>query len=218
VVDRIIITAIDADPTEPELRFVRAGRQTLGRVRRHLIDELALRVGDAVDDATRSALADAHRLTDLRVKAIRSLSRAAASSARLAARLARGGGDAHEIESVIAELKYEGILSDEDTARRIATDALRKSPVGRAHLAALLLRRGFDETTLERVLNAVLETQDEHRDALRAAERCLRGLHALPREVAARRLSGRLARRGFSEDAIAEAVAACLGESDVDSV
>ncbi|MDP7069920.1 MAG: RecX family transcriptional regulator [Phycisphaerales bacterium] len=212
--DTVVITAIDVDPSEPGLRLVMAGTRLLGRVQRQLIETTSIRVGDVVDDATRFLLDEAHRLTELRLKAIRSLSRAPASSARLAERLVRGGGDPDDVGTVLGALAEEGILDDLDTARRTAADALRSGPVGRRRLTAVLRKRGFEATVTEHALEEVLATRDAHRDVQEATQRCARDLQSLPRDTAARRLAGRLARRGFADEDVSDAVEAWLAEHD----
>ncbi|MCP4759647.1 MAG: hypothetical protein GY894_01850 [Planctomycetes bacterium] len=208
------ITAIKADAAEPDLRTVWVGRKCIAHVRRHVIDDLSLKVGAAVDDATHFTLAEAHRRTTLRIKAIRSLSRATASSGRLTSRLLKSGGEMNDIEQVLAELTQEGLLDDHDTARRIAVDTLRKTPVGRERLRVLLLNRQFADEVIERVVDEVLATHNERQDVLQAAKQCMGTLQSLPRETAARRLASRLSRRGFSEESVTDAITTCLGDED----
>lgn len=206
----LTITAITADPREPDLRAIKAGRRFIARVRRRDIEHLSLAVGTPIDSDTQAALERCQQRASLRLRAIRSLSRAAASRQRLFARLAEQAEDPETLDEILDELATDGLLDDRATATRIAEEQLRTSPVGRAALCATLQRRGFERDLVEQIVADLLGGRDEYADAKEAAEVAMRSLRHLPPDTAARRLAARLGRKGFSEDAITEVIGSRL--------
>ncbi len=206
------ITAIAPDPKEPDLRVIRSGRRRMARVRHVDIDALGLRVGETLSEPLLERLAVAERRAALRVRAVRSLSRAAASRRTLAARLARHGTE-QEVQQVLDELTADGVLNDAQMAAQLVTETLRREPVGSRRLLQSLQRKGFDQDLSARVVAEAMQDRDGRRDVAEAAARAARGLHHLPHETATRRLAGRLARRGFDADEIRDAIRAILPEA-----
>ncbi|MDP7029881.1 MAG: RecX family transcriptional regulator [Phycisphaerales bacterium] len=209
--DSPCITSVTADPREPDLRLVHCGDRCVARVRRIDVETLGLRVGEPLDASRRGQLELAGRRVALRLRAIRSLSRAAASRARLESRLATHGTE-EDIGIVLDGLAEDGILDDARAAAQLVVETLRKEPVGRARLMQMLTSRGFTQDHAAHAVDAAMQDRDGHHDLEEATRRAARGLKGLPREVAARRLAGRLARRGFDEDAVAEAIRTILPE------
>ncbi|MDP6986666.1 MAG: RecX family transcriptional regulator, partial [Phycisphaerales bacterium] len=197
--DSLIITAITADPREPDLRYIKVGRQVVARVRRSDVEGLALEVGGQLDPDTLAELACCQRRTMLRLRAIRSISRAAASRQRLVDRLTPHASNMDELESVLDELAAEGLLDDHATATQIAEEILRSGPLGARALSAKLSRRGFESCVVEQIIEDLSAGRDEYADAREAAAIAMRSLRHLPPNTATRRLAARLARRGFSE-------------------
>jgi len=172
---------------------------------------MRLRVGDPLNASLLAGLEAADRRAALRVRAIRSLSRAAASRKKLESRLARHGTE-DDIAQVLDNLTADGIVDDVLAAAQLVTETLRREPVGRTKLLQMLTSRGFGQDVSERVVDDALRDRDGRQDLSEAATRAARGLHGLPRDTAARRLAGRLGRRGFDEDAVAEAIRSILPE------
>jgi SOS response regulatory protein OraA/RecX len=209
VADSLIITAITADSREPDLRHIKVGRQLVARVRRSDVEQLALDVGGQLDPDTLAELACCQQRSMLRLRAIRSISRAAASRQRLVDRLTPHASTTDELEAVLDELAADGLLDDHATAVQIAEETIRNGPVGAEALSAKLHRRGFDLLLVERVVADVLECRDEFADAHEVAKTAMQSLRHLPPDTATRRLAARLARKGFSEDAVSHAIHSC---------
>ncbi len=209
--DVACITAITADPREPDLRRIQAAGRCVARIRHVDVDAMRLRVGDPLNASLLAGLEAADRRAALRVRAIRSLSRAAASRKKLESRLARHGTE-DDIAQVLDNLTADGIVDDVLAAAQLVTETLRREPVGRTKLLQMLTSRGFGQDVSERVVDDALRDRDGRQDLSEAATRAARGLHGLPRDTAARRLAGRLGRRGFDEDAVAEAIRSILPE------
>jgi len=197
-----VILSIQPDRKEPDLRIVTVTEAGAFRIRRTDVESMHLNAGDPVAQDLVLALEAEHRRTDLRVRAIRSLSRAAASRGRLATRLQAHGSD-EDIALVLDQLEQDGLLDDAALAAQIVAEILRRQPAGRPMLRAALARRGISPDLADDTLDRVLGPRDQAADAEVAADRAMRGLESLPRDVAMRRLAARLGRRGFDEHTVA---------------
>ena len=206
-----IVTHIEPDPKEPDLRVISTTDRGRLTVRNRDIDESELREGDTLSSDDWDDLTRRHQITLLRLRAIRSLSRAPASRARLTARLTEHG-TLDEIDRALDELESDGILNDAAFAAQIVKERLRKQPVGRDGIAQTLKKRGIAEAIIEETMQALIDCRDQRADAEAAADMAMRGLENLPVDTAARRLAGRLARRGFDEETIMEVVKARMDE------
>ena len=202
----LTITDIIPDPREPDLCRIKSGRHLVGRIRRGDVEHMRLAVGMPLGPDTLAELEVCQQRAALRLRAIRSLSRAAASRQRLAARIATHAASTEELEAVLDELAADGLLDDEATATRIAEEKLRAGPIGARALSATPRRRGFEPALVEQIVATLLGNRDEYADAHEAAEYAMRSLRHLPQETATRRLAARLARKGFSEEAITQAI------------
>ena len=206
MVDTRLITAIKADPREPDLRKIQSGSKVIGRIRRQDVESLQLAVHDELDASMLDAIAACARRVALRLRAIRSLSRAAASRQRLATRLAPHADNFEQVTTILDELEQDGLLDDAVAADQIAQEVLRRGPIGTYKLTAMLRSRGFAGDLSRSVAAKYLDDRDELADAMEAAQKAARGLDRLPPETARRRLIGRLARKGFSASVVRETV------------
>jgi regulatory protein len=203
------ITSMTADPKAPDLRRIRVGPARIATIRRQDADSLGLAIGDELTDSLRHTLRQLDTLASLRLRAIRSLSRAAASRRRLSHRL-RTHGTPTDIDEVLDQLVQEGLLDDHAAARQLAEEAVRREPLGRRRLEAILYSRGFERADIDVAVEHALADRDPRADVLEAAHRAARSLQHLPYDTAARRLTGRLARRGFDHESIRHAIEVCL--------
>jgi regulatory protein len=204
--DFVCITAIKADAREPNLRKIHSGSKVIGRIRRQDVDALQLAVHDELDPSMLDAIAACDRRVALRLRAIRSLSRAAASRQRLATRLAPHADNFEQVTAILDELEQDGLLDDAVAADQIAQEVLRRGPIGTYKLTSLLRSRGFGGDLSRSVAAKYMSDRDELADALEAAGKAARGLDRLPLDTARRRLTGRLARKGFSAGVVRETV------------
>ena len=209
--DRPTITAIIASPKEPELRRIRAGRTTLATIRHSDVDRLQLCVGDEIDADMLDTLTQLDRRASLRLRAIRSLSRAHATRHQLAGRLGRTDAPPEDIDAVLDDLTQEGMLDDRHAATQLIEEALRRSPTGEAALLERLMRRGIDDHTARQAVHEAMSSRDPAHDALQAGTDIMRTLGHTTPDIAARRLAGRLARRGFSPEIVESTVSKLTG-------
>lgn len=117
------------------------------------------------------------------------------------------GDVADEVMARLKELRY---VDDEAFAESLAGNRLRVSRRGRTRIRRELQDKGVDREAVEEVL-AGLDPEQEWQAARAFAEKRARSMHGLEPHVAARRLRGALARRGFSMDIVARVSTETLG-------
>jgi regulatory protein len=140
--------------------------------------------------------------------ALRLLTVRARSRAEVEARLRRKGFDAGTVDAALERLERAGLLDDKAFAADLA--ALRSERgVASALVRRELRARGIDPETAGRV--AANPPGDEEAERCRAlADAWVRRHGGLAPEVAARRLAGHLARRGYSASLVARTVRATI--------
>ncbi len=100
-----------------------------------------------------------------------------------------------------------GVLDDARYAEVVVRNELARKPAGRRLLEAKLLAHGVRGEDARGAVDRALEGRDELADARRVAEAALRGARAgSDPDALRRRVSGRLARRGFSGEIVRRAV------------
>lgn len=164
-------------------------------------------LADRLDEEVRRRLCDrsAVRLLAARMRSREGLVRALVQR-----------GHARETAAACAD-RFAGLgaLDDARYAEVMVRNELARKPAGRRLLEARLRAHGITGPDARRVLDKALEDRDEAADALRVARAVARSLRpGADAQAARRRLSARLARRGFSSDAVRSAVEAVLGEGD----
>ena len=139
--------------------------------------------------------------------AIRILTRRAKSSGELRRKLKEYNHDSEAIEWAVQRLTELSILNDAEYARMYARSQLLRKPAGRRLLSGKLREKGIDDSTIQLVLDELLEDRDTFEDARKLARQAARSIsdRHTP-EVRTRRITGRLARRGFDFDVIRKVV------------
>jgi regulatory protein len=206
------ITAIKAQERNPErvnvfldgayaFAVTREEALTQGlRIGRELtVDEVgALRAQDVVSKATEAAL----RLLAVRPR----------SEKELRDRLRQKAYEPETIDLVIERVRGWGYLDDADFAQRWVSNRIEHRPRGRRLLEQELRQKGIDRETISETLEEA--DLDETAAAIELAEKSADRLRSLEPDVARRRLTGQLARRGFPYPAIKAAIDHVLGERD----
>lgn len=167
-------------------------------------------------DAERIGLID----TEIRSRlcersAVRSLAMRNQSRVGLIRGLRRKGFDAPTAEAVAEKYAEAGAIDDARFAETQVRNELARRPAGRRLLEAKLRAKGIADGDARPAIDAALADRDEYEDALGMARRTVasigRGVGRAPEpDVIRRRVVGRLARRGFSGDAVRRAVDAAM--------
>jgi regulatory protein len=128
------------------------------------------------------------------------------ATGELRERLEGAGFEPPVVARVVARLTELGLLDDEAFARQWVEE--RSGRRGGAALIAELGARGVDRAVAERALESV--GADELDSATALAMEQIRRVGSLPLRTQAARLTGALARRGYSPEVVREAVRAVL--------
>jgi regulatory protein len=121
----------------------------------------------------------------------------ARSRSELETRLARKGVPGPVAERLLDRFEEVGLVDDEAFARAWVQSRQSGKGLARRALAQELRRKGVDDETARVALDAV-DTDDEVEAARTLVRRKLRTVARLGDEVAARRLTGMLARKGYA--------------------
>ncbi|WBU38896.1 regulatory protein RecX [Homoserinibacter sp. YIM 151385] len=113
------------------------------------------------------------------------------------------------VESEVERLERVGLIDDMALAQQLVGTLQERKGLGRSAIAAELTRRLVSPAAIEYALELV-ETGDELARAREIAEKRAGQLRHLDREVAERRLSAFLMRRGYGGSTVRAAVDAAL--------
>jgi len=151
-----------------------------------------------------------------RQNALRSALRMLTLSARSRADLERSLiARSHPREAAIwavEKMDSMGALDDELFAAGLVRRELTRKPAGRRLLESKLRAKGVSDEITRRVIDEALDERDPYEDAMKIAARSARAMSdSLEREKKFRRLTGKLARRGFDADVVRRVVTEVLG-------
>lgn len=123
-------------------------------------------------------------------------------------KLTGAGFDSEVVDRVIDRLTETKILDDEDFARSWVEERMRKKGSGPQVLVAELEAKGIDPIVIDEIVAGAFP--DESSRACEVAAELLPKWNGLPLEKQASRLSGALARKGFSSEAVHDGLKAVL--------
>lgn len=201
------ITSLRACPDDPARVSLRVNRQRIGRVLIETRARYGLEVGTIWTQAIADALAEELDRGNAYRAAVRILTKRAKSSGELRRKLREYKYESDAIEWAIERLTDLRVLNDEEYARMVVRSQLSRKPAGRRLLSGKLREKGIEQSIIDPVLDEALEDRDIIEDARRLARQAARSIsdrHAP--EVRLRRISGRLARRGFDFDVIRKVI------------
>ena len=136
------------------------------------------------------------------------------SSHELEQRLLRAGYEPDEVALALEGLERVGLVDDERFARAVVEQHAGKRLSGRRAVAAALWSSGVDRETAAAALSELDTPGGERERAEELARSRAQRLSGLAPEVAFRRLSGLLARRGYPPAVCREAARAALAIDD----
>ena len=201
------ITSIRACADDPARVSLCVNHQRVGRVLLNTKLELKLEVGTPWTAPLAEALREELDRGNAYRAAVRILTKRAKSSGELRRKLREYRYESEAIEWSITRLTELGILNDEEYARTVVRSQLSRKPAGRRLLAGKLREKGIDQATTDLVLDEMLEDRDTIADARKLAQQAARSISVrYERDIRVRRISGRLARRGFDFDVIRKVV------------
>lgn len=149
-------------------------------------------------------------------KALELLSFRARSESELEGRLRRAGHTPDATAAALRRCRELGYLDDRSFALALVRDRLRLKPKGRRALRSELYRKGIDRDLAETAIDEGFAEAgvDEAGLARRLAGKRMKALRRLEGDVARRRLTSYLARRGFPPPVVHAAVVDALPDRD----
>lgn len=175
-------------------------------------DEFAIRTGlregVALGSAELVAIGKEAGLVFARDKALGALARRSRSRREIELMLQRQGVGSGDIQQVVAGLTRAGHLDDARVAAAFVRSRMASSGASVWLLRRDLARKGIARDTADEAISAVMseESVSEAEVARREAEKKMRSLARLERNVARRRLAAHLQRRGFSGSVVSDLV------------
>lgn len=186
-------------------------QRNLQRVNVFLDDEFAfglaritaawLQVGQELSDQKIAELLTADALEIATQKALHYLEYRQRSEHEIRCHLDKHGVEAGIIEEVLARLRRNDLVNDENFAKQWVENRSAFRPRSRKALAVEMRRRGIDSEAVQAALMEIKD-EDEEKLAYQAAQKQARKLSQLEWSDFRRKLGNFLARRGFSYDTI----------------
>ncbi len=196
-----IITALEPQKhSEDRMNVYLDGEFAFGLAAIHAI---TLRVGTELSTEDIAALQAADAVEQAREKALNYLSHRPRSEAELAGYLRERKVPAPVIDEVLERLRRVDLVNDEAFAHYWIQNRAQFRPRGKQALVQELRQKGIATA----VISAAMADYDEVVAAAQVAQELGRRLAHLPSDVFKRRLSQRMARRGFSYALIQEVLA-----------
>lgn len=115
-------------------------------------------------------------------------------------------------QSVVERLKEARLVDDRQLAERITENAGSRG-IGAFALKRKLKQRGISEDDIE-YASALMDEEKEKEGALRECQRLYRKYASLPAREAKAKLSAGLSRRGYSWEAVSEAIESVLCDAE----
>ncbi|MDO4258701.1 MAG: regulatory protein RecX [Actinomycetaceae bacterium] len=163
-----------------------------------------------------AALSGVEAIEAAREVALRQLDARSRSRAQLHTAITSRGFSSDIADEVLERLARVGLVDDAAYAGALVRDRFRGSgKVGRALLEDLR-RRGIGEEDIRTAMDSI-DPEDEVQRARELVESKRRAMAGVPRDVAWRRLSGALARKGYSSGVAMRVIRDALEEWDNDN-
>ena len=201
------ITSIRPCRDDPARVTLQVNRRRIGRVLIETKAEHGLEVGTVWTEALAEALGEELNRGNAYRAAVRILTKRAKSSGELRRKLREYKYESDAIEWAIDRLLELSVLDDEAYAAMVVRSQLIRKPAGRRLLSGKLRDKGIEQGIIDRVLDEALNDRDPVEDARKLAQQAARSISDRHEpEVRIRRITGRLARRGFDFDVIRRVV------------
>jgi len=201
------ITSLHPCKDDPARVTLFVNRRRLGRI---LLDTKAdhqLKIDTPWTQDLADALNDELAQGNAYRAGIRILTKRAKSAKELARKLKEYGYEPNAIAWTVERLTELQVLDDENYARMVVRAQLARKPAGRRLLSGKLYEKGIDSSLIDLVLDEALEERDTMADARKLAQSAARSISDRHEpDVRKRRITARLARRGFDFDVIRKAV------------
>lgn len=197
----MIIEGLVPDPRRRASIRIQVGGRPVWTVPADVVEELGLVIGGAIPAEAHARLDRAADEEGAFRAAMRALEHRAHGERELGLKLERKGHTPEAVEAALQRLQLLGLLDDVAFVRQYvqARAAKGRGPVRLRHDLATL---GIARQVIEQALAELATSDEDPLDRARAlAERRLKSLADMPRDVRQRRLVAFLSRRGYRAEA-----------------
>lgn len=202
-----VVTSLRPCRDDPARVTLQVDRRRLGRILIETKADHKLEVGTPWTEALACALGAELAQGNAYRGAVRILTNRAKSAQELRRKLREYKYEPEAIEWAIERLAGLGVLNDAEYARMVVRSQLSRKPAGRRLLSGKLREKGIEQSIIDTVLDEALEDRDPIEDARKLAGQAARSISDRHEaRVRKRRITGRLARRGFDFDVIRKVV------------
>lgn len=202
-----LISSLHPCKDDPARVTLFVSRRRLGRILLDTKGDHQLQVGTPWTEELAEKLHDELAQGNAYRAGIRILTKRAKSGKELGRKLKQYGYEPDAIEWTIHRLTELQVLDDENYARMVVRSQLARKPAGRRLLEGKLREKGIETNLISLVLDEALEDRDTLEDARKLAQAAARSISDRHEpDVRKRRITGRLARRGFDFDIIRKVI------------
>jgi len=202
-----VITEIQPLDSDPNMRRIKVGRQTMATLRAADVEALALKIGQPwTEPLAKSVLAEV-AANKARSDAMHLLGRRAYSRGEIVQKLQKKGYDQATAMRIGDELATDRWIDDDAYGQAIVEEAARRKPAAEELLLAKLQRRKIEPEAAKRIARAAVAGVDPVAQGLELARDRIADWESMPPEKTARRIAGMLARRGFDEQVVTDVIA-----------
>lgn len=214
------ITKIENQKRKPGRKNIYADGQFLAGISAEALIRLGLRTGDDISPEQIHALKQTEELVSARATALRFLATRPRTVREVHDKLRERKFADEQIQRVISDLRSSGLLNDTEFTRTFIRDSLALKPSGRILLKRKLLLLGIDKSTVESAFEELSPSAKQEEQAWKAAQQFLRRQEKRVSQDPLKlrqRLTGFLARRGFTWDLIEPVVSRALTQDKEES-
>jgi regulatory protein len=136
--------------------------------------------------------------------AINLLSYRARSQREIMTKMKEKGYDGSMIEKVLEKLQEYGYINDYQFSQQWVSDKQKSKKAGKNLLKQELFQKGIDRDVIQQVIDENVHPEEEYGRAYELAEKKMRTLQKEDRKSKYRKLSGVLARKGYTFDIISK--------------
>lgn len=209
------ITALEAGSKRGRLAVFVDGEQVLD-LTKACAEKLGLRVGQSLFPQAQEEIRQTAAVQEAKVAAVKALGRRARTRVDLERRLLRRGLPQQAVTQTLDWLADQQYLDDEQYAHQ-RWQALAQRKLGPRAIFEKLVQEGVPRALAESLMATADSTLHETEQVRELAIRRNEGLQKLPWPQRRQRIYGYLARRGFSSEAIADALNRLESDQDASS-
>ncbi|WCK57059.1 RecX family transcriptional regulator (plasmid) [Aneurinibacillus sp. Ricciae_BoGa-3] len=168
--------------------------------------KFSLSTGKGLEDAFIEDVLMGEEITKAFNYAVNLLSFRSRSKGELNTKMKQKGYEPNIMDKAIEKLVYYGYLNDYDFSKQLVHDRQKFKKAGKNLLKQELYHKGVDKEVIEQVLQESVNEEEEYQQAYELTEKKAKSLSNDDRNAKYRKLTGLLARKGYSFDIISKVI------------